>query len=65
LDDPVRARQIASDPIVQNIIGGSGDTVVYAIFDGEPFQARIVRTARGAVDAAGRRLTQKPRTVLT
>lgn len=64
LDDPVRARQVASDPIVQNIIGGMGDTIVYAIFDGEPFQARIVRTAQAALAGTSRQLTQKPRTVL-
>lgn len=61
LDDPVRARQVASDPMVQNIIGGAGEMVVYALFDGEPFQARIVRTVDSKIDAQARRLSQKPR----
>jgi hypothetical protein len=61
LDDPVRARQIMSDPMVQQIIGGSGEMVVYAIFDGEPFQARIVRTVDRAVGTTARQLNQKPR----
>lgn len=64
LDDPIRARQIASDPMVQNVIGGAGDTIVYAYFDGEPFQARIVRTTRSELASTSRQLTQKPRTVL-
>lgn len=64
LDDPVRARQIASDPLVQNVLGGTGDTIVYAVFDGEPFQARIVRTTRATLESTSRQLTQKPRTVV-
>lgn len=64
LDDPIRARQIASDPMVQNVIGNHGETNVYAYFDGEPFQARIVRTTRGELASTSRQLTQKPRTVL-
>lgn len=62
LDDPVRAREVASDPRVMDVLGGgTGDTVVYAVFDGEPFQARIVRTTRKAMAGASRQLAQKPR----
>lgn len=60
LDDPVRARQIASDPRVADALGG-GDTTVIAVFDGEPFQARIVRTIRGDKAKTARALAQKPR----
>ena len=60
LDDPVRARQIAADPLVSSILG-AGEMVVYAIFDGEPFQARIVRTVNEKTAATTRQLTQKPR----
>jgi hypothetical protein len=60
LDDPVRARQIAADPLVSSILG-AGEMVVYAIFDGEPFQARIVRTVDEKTSATTRQLTQKPR----
>jgi hypothetical protein len=42
----------------------SGTTVVYAYFDGEPFQARIVRTATAATRGAARTLSQAPRTVI-
>lgn len=60
LDDPARARQVANDPRVADVIGG-GDTTVIAIFDGEPFQARITRTIRGSNTAAAVRIAQKPR----
>lgn len=60
LDDPVRARQIAADPRVADALGG-GDTTVIAVFDGEPFQARIVRTIRGDKAKTARALAQKPR----
>ena len=60
LDDPTRARQVASDPRVVAAIGG-GDTTVIAIFDGEPFQARITRTIRGSNSAAAVRIAQKSR----
>jgi hypothetical protein len=60
LDDPVRARQIAADPMVSSILG-HGEMTVIAIFDGEPFQARIVRTVDEKTSATTRQLTQKPR----
>lgn len=60
LDDPVRARQIASDPLVANILG-AGEMTVIAVFDGEPFQARIVRTVDEKTAVTARQLTQKPR----
>jgi hypothetical protein len=61
LDDPARARQIAQDPRIADMIGGTGDMTVIAIFDGEPFQARIVKTVRGKQAATARVLSQKPR----
>ena len=61
LDDPVRARQIASDPAVQNVLGAGDGMTVIAIFDGEPFQARIVKVTRRQMQTASRQLTQKPR----
>jgi len=60
LDDPVRARQIAADPRVAELLGG-GETTVIAMFDGEPFQARIVRTVRGEKAKTARAVAQKPR----
>ena len=60
LDDPVRARQIASDPLVANILG-AGEMTVIAVFDGEPFQARIVRTVDEKTAATTTQLRQKPR----
>lgn len=60
LDDPTRARQVANDPRVIAAIGG-GDTTVIAVFDGEPFQARITRTIKGATSAAAVRIAQKSR----
>jgi hypothetical protein len=60
LDDPVRARQIAADPMVSSILG-HGEMTVIAIFDGEPFQARIVRTVDEKTSATTRQLTQGPR----
>jgi hypothetical protein len=62
LDDPSRARQVASDPRVADILGEPSMTV-YAIFDGEPFQARIVKTVRGAQRETARKLGQQPRSV--
>jgi hypothetical protein len=60
LDNPVRAREIASDPQVASVLG-DGDTTVIAVFDGEPFQARITRTVNGATARVATSLSQKPR----
>lgn len=62
LDDPVRAREIARDPRLADIIGDPNMTVI-AIFDGEPFQARIVKTVKESSKATANRLTQRPRMV--
>lgn len=62
LDDPARARQVAADPRVASVLGEPSMTV-YAYFDGEPFQARIVKTVRGAQRDTARKLGQQPRPV--
>lgn len=60
LDDPIRARQVAADPRVAEIIGG-GDTIIYAVLDGELFEMRIVRTVKGQNSKTARDLSQRPR----
>lgn len=62
LSDPVRAREVLADPQVMAALGsGEGGTTVWAIFDGEPFQARITRTVRGETSTVARDLSQQPR----
>jgi hypothetical protein len=62
LNDPVRAREILNDPqVVQALGAGGGETTVIAYFDGEPFQARIVKTVNGQMQGTARQLTQKTR----
>lgn len=62
LNDPVRAREILNDPqVIQAIGSGAGETTVIAYFDGEPFQARIVKTVDGKLQGTARQLTQKTR----
>lgn len=60
LDNPVRAREIAAEPQVASILG-TGESTVIAVFDGEPFQARITRTITGATAKIASSLSQKPR----
>ena len=62
LDDPARARQVAQDPRVADVLGDPNMTV-YAVFDGEPFQARIVKTIRSSNKGTARTLAQQPRLV--
>jgi hypothetical protein len=62
LDDPARAREIARDPQVTAVLGDPQMTV-YAVFDGEPFQARIVKTVRETNRATATKVGQQPRMV--
>lgn len=59
---PNRAAQILSNSPLGSLLGG-GETVVYAYFDGEPFQARMVRTARGVAKANARTTAHVPRSI--
>lgn len=62
LNDPVRAREILNDPqVIQALGAGGGEMTVIAIFDGEPFQARIVKTVDGKMQTTARQLTQRTR----
>lgn len=61
LTDPVRAREVLNDPQVTAALGTGGGTTVWAIFDGEPFQARVTRTVKGHTSSIARDLTQQPR----
>lgn len=62
LSDPDRSMSLLAQSPLADRIGG-GPTVVYAIFDGEPFQARIVSTARSVNKQAARTLNQGPRNI--
>ena len=59
---PNRAAEILSNSPLSGFLGG-GQTTVYAYFDGEPFQARIARTARGVAKQNARTLTNVPRSL--
>lgn len=59
---PLRSAQILAKSGLAGLLGG-GATTVFAYFDGEPFQARIVRTAQGVNTASARNLSQRPRLV--
>lgn len=60
--DPRRAAQLLSNSSLGAMLGG-GPTVVYAVFDGEPFQARIVRTAQSVNRTSARTLSMVPRRI--
>lgn len=62
LTNPRRSMELLGQSPLADRMGG-GDTVVYAYFDGEPFQARIVSTARAVNRSAARTISQVPRTV--
>lgn len=59
---PNRAAQILSSSPLGALLGG-GNTTVYAWFDGEPFQARITKTARGVSRQNARTITNVPRNI--
>lgn len=59
---PQRAAEILANSTLAGLIGGAPTTVI-AIFDGEPFQARIVRTAQGVNNRAARNISQVPRSI--
>lgn len=59
---PNRAAQILSSSPLGALLGG-GNTTVYAWFDGEPFQARITKTARGVSKQNARTITNVPRNI--
>ena len=59
---PNRAAQILSSSPLGALLGG-GNTTVYAWFDGEPFQARITKTARGVAKQNARTITAVPRSI--
>lgn len=59
---PLRSMQLLASSPLANVIGG-GPSVVYAIFDGEPFQARIVKTAKSVNRQAARTINQGPRNI--
>lgn len=58
---PARAAQILAGSPLGNMLGGQ--TVVYAYFDGEPFQARIVQTTRNSNNRTARNIAQVPRSL--
>jgi hypothetical protein len=59
---PNRAAQILANSPLAGMLG-AGNTTVYAYFDGEPFQARMVRTARGVAKSNARTTAQVPRSI--
>lgn len=59
---PQRAAQILAGSPLGNMLGG-GQTIVYAWFDGEPFQARITKTARGVAKSNARTISNVPRSI--
>jgi hypothetical protein len=59
---PSRAMEILNNSPLGSVVGG-GVTTVYAYFDGEPFQARIVTTARSVNRQAARTISQVPRNI--
>src|SRR5688572_471279 len=59
---PTRAAQILANSPLGNILGG-GPTTVIAYFDGEPFQARVVRTVNGVGKRNARMINQVPRSI--
>lgn len=59
---PQRAAEILSSSPLAGFLGG-GQTTVFAWFDGEPFQARITRTARGVSKQNARTLANVPRSI--
>lgn len=59
---PQRAAEILANSTLAGLIGGTPTTVI-AIFDGEPFQARIVRTAQGVNNRAARNISHVPRSI--
>lgn len=62
LSDPDRSMSLLAQSPLADRLGG-GPTVVYAIFDGEPFQARIVSTARSVNKQAARTINHGPRNI--
>lgn len=61
LTNPRRSMQLLGQSGLADRLGG--DTVVYAYFDGEPFQARIVTTARQVNRSTARTISQVPRNI--
>lgn len=59
---PNRAAEILSTSPLGALLG-SDNTIVYAWFDGEPFQARITKTARGVAKQNARTLASVPRSI--
>lgn len=59
---PDRSMQLLANSPLAGMVGG-GTSVVYAFFDGEPFQARMVRTARSVNQQAARTINQGPRNI--
>jgi hypothetical protein len=62
LTQPNRSLQLLAQSPLANVIGG-GPSIVYAIFDGEPFQARIVKTVNNSNRANARTISQVPRNI--
>lgn len=61
LTQPSRSMDLLSQSPLANLMGSG--TTVFAIFDGEPFQARIVRTARTVNRQSARTINQVPRSI--
>lgn len=59
---PQRAAQILANSPLSGFLGGGG-TTVYAWFDGEPFQARMVRTASAVSRRNARTINHVPRNI--
>lgn len=62
LSKPKRSLELLAKSPLADVLGG-GATIVYAFFDGEPFQARIVRTAQNVSQGNARTLASKPRSI--
>lgn len=60
LNDPARARQLANESGLMNLLGG-GDTQVNVYVDGELVQARIEKTVAKGLQAFGRGMKFGPR----
>lgn len=62
LTQPSRSMSLLAQSPLSGALGGSNMTV-YAVFDGEPFQARMVKTANAVNRKAARTINHVPRSV--
>lgn len=60
LDNPARARQVAAEANLGDLIGG-GTTIVWVTIDGQQLQGRIDRTVQTNNRTVGRQLSNGPR----